>query len=565
MKKIRLTTVLLFALIGLSASAQNDFVMPYMRLCPSANYYNPASFVSQKFYIGIPVMTNFSMNFSNNFINYDKMFKTDADGRPVSLQSTETMLGALSETGNKMALDAEFNALDLGIRLGRITIMVTERLKMQNGITFSKDLFGLVVNGNLNYCGEGNEASIDLGINSSLYAETSVGVQIELTRRLYVGGRAKLLNGVYNIQSNHIGFNLSTDPDTYEMTISNFGADVDVMAIEDIDYSEGIPQCFVSCLNDMESRSWGIGDALRYSNKNRGVALDLGVVYRLSDHFGVSLAATDLGYIHWNCDGAKLVGDTTHVFSGFTMQDLKDTFGGDSASFSIDEYFPYQVDEKTFDLKQSLTPTYLAEAYFQLGKSRITGSFRKRGDVVAMTGAASLCLSNFISVCGSVTKLNYTDAPVLGLGAEINLGFANLYLMTSNSVLSLDKNANADLSNVNLKVGALINFGNAKERRVNVKEADKSSKSSKSSKKNKKVNEDDDLDLDDLLAPQTEKNKPEKVEKKAEKKTEINVYEPSKNNDIETKKEEKKDDINVYEPSKTESSIDDIIDDILDD
>lgn len=531
MRKFKYTAVLLLVLAGFSVKAQDDYVMQFMRLSPYANYYNPASFISQKLYVGVPIASNFSMNISNNWFKYDNLFKTDEQGKPIGMYNSDEIISKL-DTVNAFDLDFDFHLIDLGIRFGRFTLTVAERIRWQNDLSFSKDFLGLIFGGNLSYAGVGNEAKVDLGVNSTMFAETSVGVQLELTRRLYLGGRAKLLNGVYNLQTNHIGFDLFTDPDTYEMTVSNFGADVDVMAIEDIDYQEGIPACFTNKFNEMKERNWGLADALDYSNKNKGLALDLGAVYRISDHLGVSVSVTDLGYIHWNCKGTKIVSDTTLSVSGFTVDELRSMFN-DSSTMSLDEFFPYTVSDVDFDIRKSLVPTYMGEAYFQFGRSRISGAVRKRGDVVAMTGAASLCLGNFINVCGSYTKLNYTDVPVLGAGAEMNLGFANLYVMTSNSVWSFDENANADFSKINLKIGALVNFGVAKERRVNVKD---SGATKKKVKKSKTADIEEELDLDDLLAPEPTNN-------------EINVYEQPA-----TEKKVEQNTINIYVPAKTEDS-----------
>ena len=143
--------------------------------------------------------------------------------------------------------------------------------------------------------------------------EIGLGYSRPVTDKLTVGGRVKALLGVGKGQMKVNNFNLNVD---YNQEFANLSQDQIYQRIANGDLREDTPLGTVKYTADAQVSTTVKGGGLKYNQEGNisgfdfkaedagvaglGFGIDLGASYKVLDHFTVSAAVLDLGYI--NCD-----------------------------------------------------------------------------------------------------------------------------------------------------------------------------------------------------------------------------------------------------------------------
>ena len=410
MKKTVLLSFFAFAIFF--ASAQELDVTHFLRF-QAQHYSDPARLPESKFYLTMPALGNLHFGFYNSSIRYNKIFETDAEGYPVKITPI-TFVNSLSKKNNYLNFSLDEEILAFGLRVNNLYVGFDYRIRTNFDITYSRDLLGFFINGNMNYLGPSNAAQMEMGINVNAYNEFSavVGVQLD---KLSIGVRPKVLVGLVNAHTNSLAAQIYTNPDDYSIFLT-YEADALL--------SYTLPPTWKIDLENMEfdfpqvdfSKAL-VKDLVREMLRNKGFGFDAGVRYNLMKKLSLGASMLDIGFIKWNAntykvsskltDGGKYYDNGGFLFKGLTQEDIEDirtgNFDAEALLDSLKTYFPLNMDATTsymvglqprlvfqadYDLLETLRFSAVAQGYF------LNSSFRP-----SFTLAVNKQFVDFVDIC----------------------------------------------------------------------------------------------------------------------------------------------------------------------
>jgi len=289
---------------------------------PQNHLFNPAFKPSNGFYLGLPALTGINFNFNTNFIGFSDVFRYSASGDSViSVLHPDFDTDAFLEKikgSNYIAPDLNIHTLGLGFRAGKdlyIFLDVMERVSGNAALPGS--MFELALKGNEGFVG----STIDLtSLDASLtyYREIALGFSKDITDRLRIGARGKMLMGIAAVTMDNRQLGISVlDDYSHRMT-----TDVDINISGPVTvYVNGTTNNIDSVAID-ESRLEDPGFWLNTSNP--GFGIDLGAVYRLTERINLSAAINGFGIINWKSDISNLNASNEFLFSGFDISAVID-------------------------------------------------------------------------------------------------------------------------------------------------------------------------------------------------------------------------------------------------
>ena len=482
MKKI--IFAITFALSSILVMAQYSEIIRFSRLNPLSTYYNPATYTPYNGYVSFPFLSNINFSLHNSGFKYKNIFNLGSDGTPQSI-TMDNFVDKLNEKNNILAFNFSEELLGFGFRVKNLFFSFSQRFKYEANYFYSQDLFGFLTYGNLNYLGPHDPANISMKFNTSMYSESSIGVHYKLNDHIYIGIRPKYLAGYMNINVSDLSFKLYTDPDDYSLKLNyngelRFATPVPVFKVE----NNRIVMEDFSTMN-------GFSDYMNLAKSaitgNSGTGIDLGVLYRINNEFGVSFSVNDLGFIKWKTstisiktkpleEGEFVDSEGNVVFSGLTTDILNKLMNGATISeafgvpASFDTLFQdlFTIEELPY-YYTSLTTKLNAEGYYQINESnRFSALFKgyivNKTFVPAFTIAYNGNFWNMIDVVASysMTKKSYAN---LGVGLGLRLGPVHLYGGTDN-LLAVFNPLNSTI--INAQFGLIFDWGykKAKEKKI---------------------------------------------------------------------------------------------------
>lgn len=301
-----------FLWIALSLNAQQELGLNFSRQVWQSSYTNPAFVVSgskghfafPSFYAGAYSTLN-RFRIANNSINTSSFFSNAAD---FSVLST--------------ALHSD--VLDFGFRKNKVYYSFKSSLKSDYYMGIPKDLLGVVAFGNGRYIGK--EIQIGPDFDFSAYVQTSIGAAYEVNKKLTLGVKLNVYNGIFNVSTPLNTASIYTDADIYQLRLKT---DYQLNASAfDLD---GLGE---SVLNFIRSGN-GTGNSLFPNvfkfNKNSGLGVDLGATYRINDKVQLSASAINLGSIKWKNEVTSVKSNGIYEFNGVNIDKV---FRGDSLNLT---------------------------------------------------------------------------------------------------------------------------------------------------------------------------------------------------------------------------------------
>jgi len=304
------------------------------------------------------------------------------------------------------------------------------------------------------------------------YREFGLGYSRNITDRLRVGIKGKLLSGIASAALNNKSLGITVNNDYSHV----FDANVDINVSGPVNVYMDSKHNIDSVVFD-DSRfktSSGVRDFIS-GKGNTGLGLDIGATYDLTDKIILSAAITDLGFIRWKKDVTRLSTNNQFTFDGL---DLVDFFNGTK---TIDEISQNMIDslKNAFVLTKSkaafttflpfgisLGGSYNITSKFSLGFLSYTRIISKQLRE-AITLSANINLSNALSASIGYTAANH-QYDNLGAALAFRAGIAQFYLVSdripvmwdrlkySNSTVVLPANWNT----FNIRLGMNLVFGN---------------------------------------------------------------------------------------------------------
>ncbi|MBK9151247.1 MAG: hypothetical protein IPM26_09680 [Saprospiraceae bacterium] len=185
---------------------------------------------------------------------------------------------------NNIQLNSRLQSVGLGIRLRDFTILAGHSFNVAGEMSYTGALANLAARGNAAFIGQ----TIEIGPSFRLFAwnELYVGLQHQ-AGKLGVGGRVKFLFGTAGVQTERNSIRFTTDEEYYQLRFQN-------------DYL--IRSSALFKINTVEEIDFSYPD-FTFENlfyNNFGIALDLGLTYRLTDKTELGLSLLNMGKINWD-------------------------------------------------------------------------------------------------------------------------------------------------------------------------------------------------------------------------------------------------------------------------
>ena len=470
--EIKYILIIILAVNLAEASAQNSQAMYFMNI-PQNHLINPAFRPSNSVYIGLPVVSGINLNINNNFVNFSDVFIKGQvkDSIITFLHPDYNVDKFLAKLKDKNFLESEsmIQLFGVGFSIGKdgyVFIDINERV--DGNVVMPGDLFKLALKGNEEFVGSRIDLSSLRG-DMKYYHEVGMGYSRNITDRLRIGIKGKLLFGIadVSIDNGSLGINVNND----------YTHLLDADLIVNI---SGPVTIFKNSKNDIDSigfddKKIGTTDFLS-GKKNMGMGLDIGATYDISDRFKLTASITDLGFIRWKNEVTNLKAKNQFLFSGLNMDNvLNGTMTFDSVANlmgeSLKNAFKVSDSKRPFTtwlpFSVTLGGSYNVTKQFSVGLlsySRIIGKQVRE----AMTLSANINIGNSLSASLGYTAENH-QYDNLGAGLAFRAGVTQFYLVTDRIPVMWNriKNDNSNIilpenwNTFNLRLGMNLVFGNS--------------------------------------------------------------------------------------------------------
>jgi hypothetical protein len=295
----------------------------YFMKIPQNHFLNPAIKPSDRFYIGLPVLTGISAGIGNNFIGLNDLFANGSfvfDSPTYTQADLQKFVDKLKEN-NTISTDASIQLLGLGLSFGKdlyLYLDVMDRFAVKSVI--SKDLLSLYM---LGYDGFRDQTLNLSGLNikGQYFREYSVGFSKNITNNLRIGAKVKIISGLGSISFDNRKFTIKVNNDlSLKETID---ASMDVSGKETFNRIFTQNNFLFKKADTLRTNFGGfLGDYLKNPLSNTGLGLDIGIVYNIGKLLTLSASVTDLGYIKWKNDLKSFKADSSFNPVIITMEDV---------------------------------------------------------------------------------------------------------------------------------------------------------------------------------------------------------------------------------------------------
>jgi len=429
--------LLIIAIIGgqNEVFSQKNFTMYHLSGTSQANYLNPGFKQKNRLYISLPIGMQSISAVHTGFRLSDLIQTRPQDD---SLNLTPRLAIAKMSPTNYVNLEMSNELFGFGFKLKKSYFSFNVTNRFQTRITYPKDLFKFVIEGN---GGDllGKRASFDgLGVDLMSYIEYGIGYNRDVNDKLTVGARVKALSGIANIQTKKSQLGITTNATSFDLTI------------------DGAMQANTSNLDTAAMNNPNQIMSSLFNFKNSGLAVDLGATYQLLPKLQLNASLLDLGYIKWNSNVTNYVtNDVNFTFKGI---DLNDSLSSKHLTDTLTQVFSQKQTHSSYSTALH-TKFYLGGKY-DLTKS-LYASALMYNEIVAKRYSAGLSLGinaklkNWLNV-----SLNYSTYARsynnFGFGINLKGGPLQFYVMTDNmmAIINPEKAKHVQVSfGLNIVVG----------------------------------------------------------------------------------------------------------------
>ncbi len=470
--KLKYILTLLLTMIIADLAAQNSQVMYYMNL-PQNHLLNPAMRPSNKVYIGLPGISGANLNINNNFVNFSDVFMPGKTGDSVItfLHPDNDINDFLGKIKNKNSLESQamVQLFGLGFSAGKSTyVFIDINTKIEGNFVIPGDLFKLALLGNEQFVGDKIDLSSLRG-EAKVYHEFGIGFSRDITSKLRIGVKAKILNGFADLSIVNRSLGIAVNDD-YSHTLFadvTFRSSDPFLIYNDADSNLSIDDTRFNKESDLVEFLRG--------KSNSGLGLDIGATYNISDKLVVSAAITDLGFIKWKKDLINLRAESHFEFNGFSIVDVV------NGTKTFDELGQEMLDSlyNSLNISDSRNPytTYLPFGVSLGGSYNLTKRFSV--GVLSYSRFIGKQLKESLTISANVnfgnafsTSVSYTAAnnrfDNLGLGLAFRPGIFQFYILSDRIPVTWNKIKTdgstiplpASWNTIHLRVGMNLVFGN---------------------------------------------------------------------------------------------------------
>ncbi|HEX4887901.1 MAG TPA: DUF5723 family protein [Luteibaculaceae bacterium] len=455
--KLRYRVLSSILLMSARLVGQNDLSIYGLNNLFQQTYVNPAYLPKSNVQVGLPVMSSVYLNAQHSGFSYGQLL-----GSGSSSIDPERIAKALGKR-NILSVDFQTDLFSLGIKSRRTYFSVSLTEKVHTNFIYPKTLASFFLQGNGDPSTLGKRVSFDdLGFNLKAYHELAFGVSMPVTRSLRVGARFKYLMGLVNVQTKRSTLGITTDPDTYALTVDG-GLLVRTAGIQQLTGP------------DAEN------DLVAYVSKpqsNSGFGIDLGVEYSLTPKLSFQGSLINLGSIRWKTDAVQY--EQTNIRYTFDAVDLDDLTGdgfGTEMQARIDSLSSLlNLQEKREAYSTGLNPIFIAGTRFQLNESNaISGLVRlewiERFVRPSLAAFYHFGINNWL---GANFMYSYQNRSAVNLGGAFTVKFLPFqwYIATDNFLVALSPQLS---KTAQIRTGINFVFGGKQLKKIKMPKFEKES------------------------------------------------------------------------------------------
>lgn len=422
-------------------AAQYNQTQYFMNL-PQAGMANPAYRPSGRVYVGLPALSGVYFSINNNMMSFSELFQPVPGGDSLMTilhpqYDREAFLNSLGRS-SFVSAEASVQILGLGFTVDDnwyIDFGLSQRASAS--LRLPTDLFTLLLEGNESFVGSVIDLS-GIGVRGMQYMESAIGVSANVTPRLRIGGRAKLLFG---------GVGASIDANRFDVEVHNdfthtITTDLALRISGPFTVITGEDGMIEDILTDEEVDPLDI----LANTGNTGVAFDLGAIYDLTDNLTLSASITDLGFIGWDKRSFSLMANNNFSFDGFDITgviegDIEFDEMADLYADSLKNSFNLSNGDGGFGMgipgKVYLGARYSVTDFLDLGvlsRSLISQGYMSQSVSLSANLNAGDVLGT--SIVYTMTNRSFTN---LGLGITLRMGPVQLYTIADQIPLTWNR------------------------------------------------------------------------------------------------------------------------------
>lgn len=298
--------------------------------------------------------------------------------------------------------------------------------------------------GNANYVGQ--TAQLRATLDAGAYHDIAFGLGYQFDKWT-IGANIHYLNGIANASTAQNQIDLTTNSDIYQLTLAT---DLRVN-------TSNLPEVIIDSLDVQvqdQKMSYGLSN-------NHGVALDLGITYRMNDKWTFYAGLQDLGSIYWRNNTNNYTSKTNLQFNGI---DVTRVIFGDTISVqSLLDSFALTLNPTTtkegymtnLSPQATFSANYNYNSKWNFGAVAAVNIYNTRVIPAVALGARYTINKHF--KVGATYSYKNLRADNLGLNVTANFGPVQLFALSDN-IINLFRFDKGNMFHA--QAGATLYFGN---------------------------------------------------------------------------------------------------------
>lgn len=268
-----------------------------------ANMLNPAFAPNNKITIGLPVISSLYFSIDNDGIAFRDLFKTsETDSLAVD---TLSLFSKLKES-HRIQFNEAIQLFYLGLRGKKGFLSFAIHQVSETRFRYPGDLIGWAIRGPGSSYYAGRPLNLGNFYGQSIaYNKISLNYARDITPRLRIGARYSYLLGVAAAETSRVEGSL-------------------IVSVDSVTINTGRLQAQTAGIDFFDQENLQASDYKDYflKTKNKGMSVDLGATYDITDRLTLSAAVNDLGYITWkDYTRSYEVAPINYTFRGFDVLD----------------------------------------------------------------------------------------------------------------------------------------------------------------------------------------------------------------------------------------------------
>ncbi|TAE81670.1 MAG: hypothetical protein EAY81_09635 [Bacteroidetes bacterium] len=425
-----------------TATAQIETTLPALSRINQSSYLNPAVLPAYKYSLGIPALSGIGTQLGINGLTLTNVTDNIDDSNRINLTKLHEDI-----KGNALGVRVQTNIelIHFRFKSKKLYWGIHANNRVISHIDISKDLLGLVINGNTFYTGKTADAS-NTQITSIAFNEYGVSVARNFNR-FNVGVRLKMYQGITAALTDNMVLKQTTPQNPTDPVRVQLGGIVRTSGITYIKDSIGNRKA----TNDEKET------VIPVNFNNMGTGIDLGLTFDVSNKLTLGASVTDLGAnIKWKSRTFSYTfNNLDYSFTGLTYDQLRYDSLRDNYLDSVGKLFDFNGADQQFTT--AIPTRFFLTANYQLNSKNTIGAmfqgqYRLGESQSAFTVNYTRRLGNRFDITANYSKITNLDGMV-GMGLAIKASVFQVYLIQDNILFLMNPSRNVYM---NFRFG--INF-----------------------------------------------------------------------------------------------------------